>query len=505
MSFLRRQESRSTGYGKLIRRWTTRTKPYRSRYGLFTRGVSVLMAYLFIISPPLVQNLAEAATQYSRLTRDQWATVGTVITYEYDDNGTMTLKTETGKPQIGYSYNLQGRLETKYDTIDDTILVQYVYNDAGIRVQKIEDPDGTPVITNYLVDSANHTGYAQVLEEITDDGTDITLTTYTLGDDVIGQAKATWNTNQWVSDGNPKFLLYDGHGSVRQHAASDGTLAIYTHDPGGPDEYDYNAFSYDAYGHAITPLPEKDGLYYTGEMFDGDADQYYLRARYYDPSNGRFNRLDPYAGNMQDPQSLHKYLYCHNNPINGVDPTGMFTSVAELNISVIIGVALIATLAVGINKDFQRAVTQSAEALIRMIVSTFSAIGSSIQNLWNNLVNRLSRFLDYIKKRGLPYLHYSFKMYAASLVSTGLWPVSWATRDIYPTGKMAEERLSLPRSVKHRDAVYIVWPQIGFSPTGPTKALPLHGHMGGGNEYFFAKGSGGPGTVFGPIPITPVL
>lgn len=25
---------------------------------------------------------------------------------------------------------------------------------------------------------------------------------------------------------------------------------------------------------------------------------------------------------MQDPQSLHKYLYCHANPVNGIDPSG---------------------------------------------------------------------------------------------------------------------------------------------------------------------------------------
>jgi len=49
---------------------------------------------------------------------------------------------------------------------------------------------------------------------------------------------------------------------------------------------------------------------------------YYLRARYYNPLNGRFNRIDPFSGNTQDPQSLHKYLYCHANPINATDPSG---------------------------------------------------------------------------------------------------------------------------------------------------------------------------------------
>jgi hypothetical protein len=48
----------------------------------------------------------------------------------------------------------------------------------------------------------------------------------------------------------------------------------------------------------------------------------YLRARYYDVASGTFNRLDPFFGNLQDPQSLHKYLYVHGDPIGGIDPTG---------------------------------------------------------------------------------------------------------------------------------------------------------------------------------------
>jgi RHS repeat-associated protein len=75
-------------------------------------------------------------------------------------------------------------------------------------------------------------------------------------------------------------------------------------------------------------------MLYTGEQFDTDAQQYYLRARYYNPLNGRFNRMDPYAGNTHDPQSLHKYLYCHANPVNAADPTGMFgigVAIASIN------------------------------------------------------------------------------------------------------------------------------------------------------------------------------
>jgi hypothetical protein len=35
--------------------------------------------------------------------------------------------------------------------------------------------------------------------------------------------------------------------------------------------------------------------------------------------------LDPFFGNISDPQSLHKYLYAHADPINGIDPSGLMT------------------------------------------------------------------------------------------------------------------------------------------------------------------------------------
>ena len=53
---------------------------------------------------------------------------------------------------------------------------------------------------------------------------------------------------------------------------------------------------------------------YAGEMIDPYLGWCYSRARWYDPATGRFNRTDPFAGNHQYPQSLHKYLYAHKNP-----------------------------------------------------------------------------------------------------------------------------------------------------------------------------------------------
>src|SRR5436309_26333 len=56
---------------------------------------------------------------------------------------------------------------------------------------------------------------------------------------------------------------------------------------------------------------------------------YYLRARMMNPLTGRFWSADSYEGHPEDPQSLHKYLYCGAEPVNGRDPSGYFTSIVS--------------------------------------------------------------------------------------------------------------------------------------------------------------------------------
>jgi len=86
-------------------------------------------------------------------------------------------------------------------------------------------------------------------------------------------------------------------------------------------------------------------LLYAGEQFDVASQMYYNRARWYDTNSGRFNRVDPFTGNNVDPQSLHKYNYAHNNPINGIDPSGF--SLTNLLFAVVIGVLLLMYLDFG--------------------------------------------------------------------------------------------------------------------------------------------------------------
>ncbi len=54
---------------------------------------------------------------------------------------------------------------------------------------------------------------------------------------------------------------------------------------------------------------------YVGEQWDPNAGFYYLRARWMDPSTGRFVSVDPFGGDPQAPVSLHRYLYANASPI----------------------------------------------------------------------------------------------------------------------------------------------------------------------------------------------
>lgn len=62
---------------------------------------------------------------------------------------------------------------------------------------------------------------------------------------------------------------------------------------------------------------------YTGQQSDADSGLLYLRARYYEPSTGRFISQDLYKGDHKDPATLNLYVYCKNNPIKSVDPSGL--------------------------------------------------------------------------------------------------------------------------------------------------------------------------------------
>lgn len=101
----------------------------------------------------------------------------------------------------------------------------------------------------------------------------------------------------------------DGLGSVREELNPDGSLV---------ERYRYTAFGEQLSGSV------GDGMRFAGEQYDAGLELYYLRARWYDPSVGRFMTQDPFPGLLAQPQTLNPYVYVVNNPVNLTDPSGEF-------------------------------------------------------------------------------------------------------------------------------------------------------------------------------------
>ena len=281
-----------------------------------TQLISWMLVGAFLLGPMSPKVLATIDTQYQHLSTrmdDIWAQHHTTIAYQYDSNGAKTQKLTyvTGTvdlqnnfiEKIDYSYNVQGRLETVVSNDNTTRSeVKYIYNHAGLRVQK--EVDG--IVTVYLYDTKNHTGYAQILEK--QSGTE-QFVSYTIGDEVISE-----------SDGSDvHYLLHDGCGSVRHRSDIDGGFKV-----NSADGISSNTDQFDAYGNRLVEQYDSR-LGFSGEYFDTDIQHSYHRARWYQPQHGRFNAVDTYAGDLYTPQSLHKYGYAHANPVNGIDPSGLMT------------------------------------------------------------------------------------------------------------------------------------------------------------------------------------
>jgi RHS repeat-associated protein len=299
-------------------------------------GAATLSSYTYTLGPAgnrtAVSELGGRTVTYTyddlyrlkteTIANDTHGTNG-VVSYDYDPVGNRLARTSTvtGVPSQSSTYDANDRLNSDtYDANGNTTVsnsngyaydfdnrltslnngaVTYVYDGDGNRVSKTV----SGVTTNYLVDTNNHTGYAQVVEEL--QGSAV-VKQFTFGHDLISQR---------IIGGTVSFYSYDGHGSVRQ--LTDASAAV-------TDTYDYDAF-----GILISHTGTTSNDYlYSGEQFDANLGFYYLRARYLNASGGRFWTGDSYEGDVFDPKSLHKYLYAEADPANRLDPSGNF-SIAE--------------------------------------------------------------------------------------------------------------------------------------------------------------------------------
>lgn len=221
---------------------------------------------------------------YSYNTSNQLTSSADGYNYTYDNNGnTLTKSNSSGTTQYGWDF--ENRL-TSVTLPNGGGAVSYRYDSLGRRIQKTSS-SGT---TNYVYDGVN------TLEEL----------------DQSGNVAARYAQEPLRVDavlsmlrgGSTSLYQQDGINSVTSVSNAAAALA---------QTYTFNTF-----GNLMAASGSLTNPYqYAGREFDSETGLLYLRARYYDPTVGRFIGEDPirFGPNF--------YNYANNSPLKWIDPLGL--------------------------------------------------------------------------------------------------------------------------------------------------------------------------------------
>ena len=243
---------------------------------------------------------------------------GASVCYAYDKAGNRIRKTDV-QGEIRYLYNEKNQLIAEESPVDRK---QFSYdrqggiieekNAAGIRLfsynsrhqqTRVETETGSVQENRYdaeglrfeLLENGRRTSFVyhdgELLQE---EGREEQGTSYHLGAGMEafrrGQELSYYHRDEQLST----VFVTDGQGEIR------------------------NSYQYDAFGIPLETTEQLNNrIRYTGQQYDELTEQYYLRARYYNPVAGRFMQEDVYQGD-----GLNLYAYCGNNPVVYDDPSG---------------------------------------------------------------------------------------------------------------------------------------------------------------------------------------
>ncbi len=146
------------------------------------------------------------------------------------------------------------------------------------------------------------------------------------------------------TDGNNSVQYYYIHGPTGMlcRIAPNGTVLYYLHDHRGntvamadAGKTVTHSYAYGDYGELRNiqePTGDLNRYRFMGAygITYEDSILYYVRARHYDPIVGRFYSQDPL-------DALNLYTYAENNPMNGIDPSGMYAGDAMVGTGSVAG------------------------------------------------------------------------------------------------------------------------------------------------------------------------
>ncbi len=226
----------------------------------------------------------------------------------YDANGNLTGIDEvrngaTASKTLRYNYRNE---LVAFDQTAAGVSAVYAYDALGRRIARTVQ-GGNPGAVRYF-----YIGW-HVIEE--QDEQSKTVATYVYGggtDEVLTMRRNGQNYYYHADDLGNVMKLTDGQGKV-------------------VEIYDYGDYGkpliMDPFGNTYAESAAGNPLLFGARNYDPETGFYQLRARYLDPSAGRFISRDP-VGIWTDSGNLgNGYTYCGNNPWSSRDPLGLFDGV----------------------------------------------------------------------------------------------------------------------------------------------------------------------------------
>ena len=253
-----------------------------------------------------------------RLTEESYD--GEAVRYGYDLCGNRLERVDKNSKEV-YNYNVRNQLlgrksaeaETcyQYDRQGNVLQAtgteggtQYYYNAFNQQI-KVLKSDGNSLESQYdgeylragTVENGKVLRFAYYKGEL--------LAELDAEQGLRGRYVPGYGTAAWWSQGSEGYSFY--------HLDEQNSTAYIT----GQMRNVVNRYQYDAFGQVSSAEGFSNRILYTGQQYDKVSGQYYLRARFYDPSVGRFLQEDVYRGD-----GLNLYAYCRNNPVVYYDPSG---------------------------------------------------------------------------------------------------------------------------------------------------------------------------------------
>jgi RHS repeat-associated protein len=122
---------------------------------------------------------------------------------------------------------------------------------------------------------------------------------------------------------------------------------------------------------------------YNAEEYNPTTGLQYLRARYYDVTDGRFDVRDSFLGSPLEPLSLNRYLYADANPLQKTDPTGQWSFWGAVTSA--------ASAVVNTVKTVASTVVSAAKTVASTVVSAASSAASWVNN---NIVKPVASWVN---------------------------------------------------------------------------------------------------------------